>query len=289
MNLVRMEYFMAVADKLSYTNAAKMLFLSQPALSKQISLLEEELGVRLFNRTSKKVELTSAGIQLRKDIQEISGMIEKAKKNAKIAGEKEQEKIHIDCFDGMIMEDYLPEFLDSFHQIYPQVITRIKRKCFLDIRKALEKDESDLIFTLDFEMAELYSYQTKNILPRKTALIYSDVLFSELKESLSIQDFEDKPLITINPDVSVGCYRHAMELIEKLGMKKPKLEIVENFQTAITYLEMGYGYIFLSEHVTDRNERLKKISLPFDDITYVIAAWKKTNKKLSDFMNNFQL
>lgn len=64
MELRHFRYFLAVAEFLSFVKAARSLHMSQPPLSKRISDMEEELGVRLFDRTSKRVELTRAGLAL---------------------------------------------------------------------------------------------------------------------------------------------------------------------------------------------------------------------------------
>ncbi len=64
MNLTQVEYFLEAAKCLNFTAAARTLYVSQPALSKQIALLEKELGVPLFHRENRRVELTEAGICL---------------------------------------------------------------------------------------------------------------------------------------------------------------------------------------------------------------------------------
>ena len=61
MNTTQLECFLAVADNLNFSRAAEQLRLTQPAVSHQINSLEDELGVKLFNRTSKSVRLTQAG------------------------------------------------------------------------------------------------------------------------------------------------------------------------------------------------------------------------------------
>ena len=61
MNDLQIEYFLAVARNLSFTKTAEELYVTQPAVSKQISLLEKELDAVLFDRTNKNTELTEAG------------------------------------------------------------------------------------------------------------------------------------------------------------------------------------------------------------------------------------
>ena len=61
MNDLQIDYFMAVATNLSFTKTSRELYVSQPAISRQISQLEKELGVRLFVRNNQKTELTDAG------------------------------------------------------------------------------------------------------------------------------------------------------------------------------------------------------------------------------------
>ena len=61
MNFKQLEYFAAVADEGSISGAARELHVAQPPVSRQLALLEDELGVTLFLRTNKGVELTEAG------------------------------------------------------------------------------------------------------------------------------------------------------------------------------------------------------------------------------------
>ena len=61
MTIAQLEYFMAVAEKMSFSAAAKKRYITQPALSRSISALEKELGTPLFVRSSQTISLTAAG------------------------------------------------------------------------------------------------------------------------------------------------------------------------------------------------------------------------------------
>lgn len=80
MRLEQITYFLRVAEHGNITAAAKSLYISQPALSKQITLLEQEIGLPLFERQARGVVLTQAGMQFQKDLQNILKELENAKK-----------------------------------------------------------------------------------------------------------------------------------------------------------------------------------------------------------------
>ncbi|WP_298837109.1 LysR family transcriptional regulator [uncultured Clostridium sp.] len=77
-----MNYFFAIAKYLNFTEDAKSLYVSQPSLSKQTTILESEIGVQLFYRTKRDVRLTPAGVILFKELSGVSERIEKAIESA---------------------------------------------------------------------------------------------------------------------------------------------------------------------------------------------------------------
>ena len=75
-----LRYFLAVAREESITKAAELLHLTQPTLSRQIGQMEEELGVKLFDRGARKIALTNEGLLLRRRAEEILELVDKTEK-----------------------------------------------------------------------------------------------------------------------------------------------------------------------------------------------------------------
>lgn len=116
MNTVQLECFMAVAEHLNFSKASQVLKLTQPAVSHQIRTLEEELGVRLFTRTSKSVSLTQEGLMFLADARLIL-------KTALSAKERLEQRRHLTplelgCHNSMEL-NLLPPVLKTLQKEFP--------------------------------------------------------------------------------------------------------------------------------------------------------------------------
>lgn len=282
-----MEYFLAVAEELNFTAAAKSLFISQPALSKQIALLEEELDTKLFLRNSRNVVLTAAGKQFEQDLKEIRQQLERAKSNAIRIGKTEKLTIRIGCFDGAIMEDFLPAVYQHIQDFDSNIQISLFRRNFSENRKALEKGEIDLLFTLDLDLPFDETYQKQKILKRRGALIYSEKSPLAHKDPLTPQDFANEPVLVLNRQMAPSVNQNTIENLKKLGITEPHILEIENFATLFTTLELGYGYSILTEEATLHHPKLRKYVLDHTFGTWVIAAWKHGHPLAELLMDHF--
>ena len=120
MELRQLRYFIAVAEAGSFSRAAEMLHVSQPPLSVQIKGLEDELGVRLLDRTTRGVSLTAAGSAFFAETRAVLARLEHAKSEARRADRGDIGMLSI----GFVsIADYgiLPPALKSFRSSYPLV------------------------------------------------------------------------------------------------------------------------------------------------------------------------
>lgn len=115
-----LRYFVAVAEELHFGRAAERMLVSQPALSRQIAALEQQLDVRLFERTSRQVRLTEAGMALLIEARRALVQAERAVEIARRAGRGEVGHVRVG-FLASACNSILPSVVRAFRTRYPQV------------------------------------------------------------------------------------------------------------------------------------------------------------------------
>jgi len=120
MELRHLRYFVAVAEELNFRRAAERLHISQPPISRQIHDLEDELGTRLFDRTNKRLALTSAGECFLKEARQILSHVQRAVQLANAASRGEAGKLTI-AFLSIIGGMFLPPAVRAFRKQFPVV------------------------------------------------------------------------------------------------------------------------------------------------------------------------
>ena len=155
MNIRQLEYFIAIVETRSITQAAKRLFVSQPPMSRQVALLEEEMGVRLLVRTNRGVELTDAGKVLYKRskglLNDLKEMVEEAQETESgVRGHIKVGAVYsaIPCFAN---------YVRGFRQQYPNVDFYLEPSLPHELLISLQKGDIDVAF-LRSPMSETGNY-----------------------------------------------------------------------------------------------------------------------------------
>lgn len=287
MRLEQISYFMSVAEHGNITAAARALYISQPALSKQITLLEQEIGVPLFRRQARGVSLTQAGLQFQKDLKNILGELETAKENAVLAGKSNKSLFHIGCFDGEYSDDFLPALYEYLQDTLPNRKLVLQKCSFAEGNEAIQKGTIDLWLTLEPTWSASEGFNRKNLIHRKGALIYSSRSKQAKKEHPVLEDFRDETCVLVRKSHSQGLFCYELDVMEELKLDAGTIEFVENLSTQLSYVRLGRGYCFLSEDVAYGNKELQKITLPDALGINIIAVWSEQNKQLSELMETY--
>lgn len=120
MELRHLRYFVAVAEEVSFSRAAQRLRIAQPALSNQVKKLEQELGIRLFDRVGRGVRLTEAGRLLLEETRRMFAQLEQTVRMVREAGHGEVGRLSLG-FIPAASNDILPEILREFRHRFPRV------------------------------------------------------------------------------------------------------------------------------------------------------------------------
>jgi DNA-binding transcriptional LysR family regulator len=185
-----LRYFVAVAEELHFTRAAERLYIAQPALSEQIRRLEAEVGVSLFSRTTRKVELTAAGEQFlaraRRILREADEALAEASRAAR--GETGTVRVATGATTGLAQ---VPEVLREFREARPLVHVDLRQIDWEDVSGGLRDGSVDAAFVwLPFEQDGL-SFVTMHEEPRLVALEAGHPLAAE--RVLRMEQLVDEP------------------------------------------------------------------------------------------------
>ena len=115
-----LRYFLTVVREESITRAAEVLHITQPTLSRQLSQMEDQMGVKLFVRGSRKISLTNEGLLLRRRAEEILELVDKTEQELIAQEEQVEGNVSIGCGDLRTVQR-LPELIRTFHEKYPLV------------------------------------------------------------------------------------------------------------------------------------------------------------------------
>jgi DNA-binding transcriptional LysR family regulator len=141
--LRHLHYFIAVAEELHFSRAAERLHISQPPLSQQIRSLEDELGVKLFERTKRQVQLTEAGKVLLERSYLVLAQLEAAIEETQKIGRGEVGRLAIG-FVGSATYTVLPDILSVFREQFPAVELRLHELTTSEQIQALHHKQIDV-------------------------------------------------------------------------------------------------------------------------------------------------
>ncbi|MFK7737380.1 MAG: LysR family transcriptional regulator [Pirellulaceae bacterium] len=174
MEFDQLRYFLQVAQSKSFTRAAEELGISQPALSRAVQKLEEELGVPVLVRKTRVVELTDAGLTLRSRAEQILSIAEDTK--AEISDDGRTGRLRIGAIPT-IAPYFLPHFLKQFSSEFPEAQIEIYEDTTKNLLRQCSQGEVDMavmalpVFQKYLEVSSLFSEELWLALPKNHSLV----------------------------------------------------------------------------------------------------------------------
>nr|WP_320131838.1 LysR family transcriptional regulator [uncultured Holophaga sp.] len=289
LSLTQLRYFLAVADCLSYTEAARRLNISQPPLSKQVAHLEAELGVQLFRREHRGVSLTPPGAVFAEDVRAFFAQLEGAVLRSRDLSAGGEGCLRLALPQAMVLDGLL-NLIRRFTVAHPGIRFQVERHDLKQAREALLTGAADLLMTLGFEQGSLPGCAWRLLAERPGCWIVSRDHPLASREGLDSSDLEGLDLIIHDRELSPGGHEMALRTCRELGFSPRRLREASSFDSALTYVELGYGVMIVGRPLADLNaDRFKAFDLPPGCGVGLLLAWKEGNPNpcLGTFLASF--
>lgn len=291
-NFQHIKYFLTLAEELNFTDASKILYISQPGLSKQISVLEKELGFPLFIRNNRSVTLTAEGESLYRDWSILIKMLDSSIYNAKVLSQNAVGSLNIGCTDTFNLDDFLPDIVRKFSNNYPNIDINVSSHSFKNMREKLLSEEIDLIFTPYFELEDLPDVNWIKVLDVTLGIAVPISNPLSNLDTLKLDDLREQTFIMVSPAESHNGVEKTLRFLKKSGLEPKKIKYVSNVSSMALALKSGLGIAMCDiKKGYDPGHKIKAYpvsGMPND--SFIIAVWKKhrENRPLDLFCNELK-
>jgi LysR family transcriptional regulator, benzoate and cis,cis-muconate-responsive activator of ben and cat genes len=286
MELRHLRYFVAVAEAENVSRAALKLHVSQPALSRQIRDLEEELGFKLLERSAKSVRLTEAGRVFLTESRAALQRVDDAVNAARMIATGSRSELHVGYAPTLTVR-LLPPALRAFQNAMPAVRVKLHDLSTEELLAGLRAGTLDLAITVRASASALRGLRFEELMREPLRLAVAPAHPFAKRRAVSLADAAREPFIAY----SRAEYPEYHELLTKVFAKtKPQPRIAEEHDgvsSLVSAVETGCGVAIVPESMScNAGPRLKLLPLSPDPEPLVIAAIT-SKEKLSDGVEIF--
>ena len=252
MDLRHLRYFLCVAEEMHFGRAAQRLGMSQPPLSQQIRALEQELGVRLFDRTSRRVALTEAG---RLFMPEARKTLAQADHATQVARRTQSGHLGRLALGFTASAPFVPQIADAlydFRQSFPQVDLRVQEQGRDDQVALIERGDLDIGIIRGVVPPSLPPGLSATWLLEEDMLLAlrQDHALARREADPSIADLAGVPFVLYATTSSADFNDHFFALCDQAGFKPSIALEVGSFATLLGLIAAGFGATILSRSLS---------------------------------------
>lgn len=241
--LRHLRYFIAVAEELHFGRAAARLNISQPPLSQQIQILEQQVGARLLARTNRSVSLTEAGRQFLADSRHILSLVDDAAARAERLHLGETGELRIGFTSSAPFISAVSDTLSSFRRHYPDVHIQTREINTREQIVPLNEGSLDLGLMRNTHLPDTLAWE---VILREPllAMIPRDHPLAAL-DSVTLAQLAQEPFVFFDPHVGTGLYDDILGLMRRYGQAPVITQEVGEAMTIIGLVAAGLGVSIL--------------------------------------------
>jgi LysR family transcriptional regulator, benzoate and cis,cis-muconate-responsive activator of ben and cat genes len=251
MNLNHLRAFVAIAESLSFSQAARRLHISQPALSNQIKLLEQDLRTKLFERNRRSVSLTIAGKEILDDAERLLETADEIKQRVRRISGGVSGTLRIG-FVASATADIVPRMTVVLRKGFPEVLLELKNMPTVMQIDALRQRILDVgIVRLplgepDIEVLPLASEPFAIVVAKQHAVA---------NKKMTVRDLAGEPFVCYAERLAPAFFQHWTGLCRLAGFTPRIVQEVAEMETALALVSAGVGVGILPQGVALRHRR----------------------------------
>lgn len=275
--LSQLRFFMAVATELNFSRAARRLNMTQPPLSRQIQLLEHQLGVELFERSTRSVVLTAAGRRFLVEAQDLLQRAHTATLTAQKVAKGEVGALTI-SFASSAVYAFLPRTIAEVKRRFPQIDIALKEMTTSEQFEALRLRQSDI----GIVRAPLALPGVKTELLIKEPFVLAlprDNILAQC-ESLVLADLEKQPLIMYAMTSWQPFYELLTGMFRSAEIQPEYVQYLESTLTILSLVNAGIGCALVPKSATSimfSEMVYRPVALPAGIESRLWLAWREDN------------
>jgi DNA-binding transcriptional LysR family regulator len=248
MELRHLRYFVTIAEALSFTKAAQILRVAQPSLTRQMRNLEDEIGVRLLDRTNHRTALTNEGRVFLFDAKKLLAMSLESVAAVRRLNRLENARLNIG-YGGDVRCELLPITLGAFRKLCPQVAINLFEMSSAEQFEALDDHRIDLGFVglpsafsgHDFSSECVAHHTVLVALPARHTLARN--------QQVKLADLASQYFVGMSAKTHPGAREWLLETCRTAGFEGRILQETEELTAAIRFVAHGLGVALMNEHV----------------------------------------
>jgi DNA-binding transcriptional LysR family regulator len=271
-----LRYFLAVAEDLHFRKAAERLYISQPGLSRQIKQMEDDLGIKLFDRHNRKVSLTHVGMYLKSEIARNLKGLDQIIYHAKLLQEGKDGNLILG-YVGSAMQKIVPQLLLEFKEEYPNVIFSLKE---MDNQRQIENllsQDIDIGF-IRLERVPI-GLNIQPVLKDTFCLVLPKEHPINSENFKSLSQFKNESFILFDPKFSPSYFEKVMQIFDDSGFVPIVSHNTIHASSIFKLIENNFGISIVPKSLHPQFYKDVKF-IELDKIpqrTVLSAAWNKNN------------
>lgn len=268
--LRHLRYFIAVAEELHFGHAAARLNISQPPLSQQIQILEQQIGARLLARTNRSVSLTEAGRQFLADSRQILSQVDDAAARAARLHHGETGELRIGFTSSAPFIKAVSDTLSTFRRSYPDVHIQTRETNTREQIVPLNEGALDLGLMRNTQLPETLLWERVLREPLLAMVPRDHPLAS--RPQVSLRELAREPFVFFDPHVGTGLYDDILGLMRRYGLTPIITQEVGEAMTIIGLVAAGLGVSILP--ASFRRVQLSEMRwLPIEEQDAISEMW----------------